>query len=149
MMLEGGPGGSGVETVRNRGSALQKVVGSEFDVVGFDPRGVGRTLPRVSFFLSETEKTEWTLDNPPLVNSTLDATARLYERMRLLGDIAKEKGRAAEAAKHVTTAVVATDMLEITKAHGRDKLLYWGFSYGTVLGATYASMYPVSTVVAI
>ena len=119
------------------GDKFATILGSDYDIIGFDPRGIGHTTPVVSFFESEPELTRWGLQEAPLLNSTPDAFARTVARSQIIGQLANE--RSAEASKHVSTAVVARDMLEITRAHGREKLLYWGFSYGSVLGATCVS----------
>ncbi|KZV89518.1 hypothetical protein EXIGLDRAFT_721388 [Exidia glandulosa HHB12029] len=140
----GGPGVSGVNFVRGLGANMSKIIGDEFDMVGFDPRGIGHTTPQLVVLDTQAEVMTWSLQYPPLINSTVDALAKLHGYWKIMGELAEE--RQAHTAAHMSTAIVARDMLAITKAHGRDKLQYWGFSYGTVLGITYSAMFPVRVV---
>jgi pimeloyl-ACP methyl ester carboxylesterase len=142
LVNPGGPGGSGAMFVAGMGDALQQVVGEEFDIVGFDPRGIGQSTPRLNVFPDQAEGTEWMLKQPtaPLLNSSTDAVARFHAYTSVYNSLAAERMR--YDATNASTASVARDMLEITKAHGRDKIQYWGFSYGSILGATYAAMFP-------
>lgn len=59
-------------------------------------------------------------------NESKESIGKLYANLQLLGDVAKD--RVKDVAEHVSTPVVARDMLSIVKAHGMDKLQYWGFS---------------------
>lgn len=114
--------------------------------MGFDPRSVGHTTPRFSVHLSQTEVDEWVLNEPPLLNASTDALPRLYERYKLRGALSNDTMGANVGGEFASTFDVCRDMLQIMRAHGLDKLNYWGFSYGTILGATYAAMFPVSSV---
>ncbi|GJE90062.1 alpha/beta hydrolase [Phanerochaete sordida] len=138
----GGPGGSGVALVANGGENLQGLVGDDFDIIGFDPRGVARTTPQVTVFPDDAEEAAWRLreQGDPLPNTTADALSRLWAKSQVYGSIANQT--TAHASPYVSTALVARDMLSIMQAHGRDKIQYWGFSYGTVLGSTFAAMFP-------
>ncbi len=66
------------------------------------------------------------MDRPLFVNATVDALGLVYSQAQVLGQLAKD--RTQHSAEHVSTPVVARDMLSIIKAHGQDKLQYWGFS---------------------
>ncbi|TDL14553.1 alpha/beta-hydrolase, partial [Rickenella mellea] len=136
----GGPGGSGVSTILARGESFRAIIGDDYDFIGFDPRGVNFTTPSLDIFKTEVEQKAWAMDRPLFVNATVDALGLAYSQAQVLGQLAKD--RTQHSAEHVSTPVVARDMLSIIKAHGQDKLQYWGFSYGTVLGATYAAMFP-------
>ncbi|EJD44690.1 hypothetical protein AURDEDRAFT_152061 [Auricularia subglabra TFB-10046 SS5] len=136
----GGPGGSGVDIVRAIGQTFSAVIGDEFDHIGFDPRGIGRSTPVLDTMPSDAERMTWSLSLPLSINSSEDAVGKFYGYSHILGTLVEQRQK--KAAQHMSTAIVARDMLAITKAHGRDKLQYWGFSYGTVLGITFAAMFP-------
>ncbi|KAK1231140.1 hypothetical protein PQX77_005746 [Marasmius sp. AFHP31] len=136
----GGPGGSGVDLIRGRGAMLAKVVGPQFDIVGFDPRGVSRSTPRVSFYESRVERELWARSKLRELNMSSDTVASSWARNEITGELAAQRDEHILA--HINTDHTARDMLKITEAHGRKKLQYWGFSYGTVLGSTFAAMFP-------
>lgn len=91
--------------------------------------GVGRTTPTATVFPTAAENLIWQLgqSDDPLPLDTPDAVARLYDNSIVYGDLASTRGQ--NYTQFVSTATVARDMLEITRAHGRDKVLYWGTSY--------------------
>jgi pimeloyl-ACP methyl ester carboxylesterase len=140
------------------GDLLAQVVGDEFDLVSFDPRGVARSTPKVLFYdePGRGEREIWALNEEGVIRGGAGDKFR---------DIEGESGkslestwahavtsnlqageRAGEWLGNVNTEQTAYDMLSIVKAYGREKLMYWGFSYGTVLGSTFATLFPVSTV---
>ncbi|KAF8145888.1 TAP-like protein-domain-containing protein, partial [Mycena galopus ATCC 62051] len=121
---DGGPGGSGVDYVVEVGASIATIVGEQFDIVGFDPRGVSYSTPTVSFFGTAAERALWMPATSnivfPALNQTADAVAQQWARAQILGQ----------------------DMLRITEAFGFEQLQYWGVSYGSVLGSTFAAMFP-------
>ncbi|KAF7346759.1 Abhydrolase-4 domain-containing protein [Mycena sanguinolenta] len=142
LINPGGPGGSGVDMIAWAGPMLSTIIGPEFDIIGFDPRGVGRSTPRISFFASRAEREVWSVQDVTLgsVNSSADALARTWARGIVVGQLAGARDDG--SLRFMNTDHTARDMLKIVQAHGRDKLQYWGFSYGSALGATFAAMFP-------
>ncbi|KAF8959384.1 Alpha/Beta hydrolase protein [Flammula alnicola] len=122
----GGPGGSGVDLVRLAGDSFSTILGPQFDIVSFDPRGIGRSPPHASFFKTDVERVMW--------------GRSLMARAHVVGKLATESDDG--YLRHINTDQTARDMLKIVEAHGRSKIQYWGFSYGSVLGATFAAMFP-------
>ncbi|KAJ6579543.1 TAP-like protein-domain-containing protein [Mycena vulgaris] len=143
LVNPGGPGGSGVDMIAREGAQISTIVGPEFDVIGFDPRGIGRSTPRVSFYESRSERKIWTSNANPRIlsmNASSDALSRAWARAIIDGQLAAERDDG--SLRFINTDHTARDMLRIVQAHGREKIQYWGFSYGSVLGATFASMFP-------
>ncbi|KAJ7499673.1 TAP-like protein-domain-containing protein [Mycena latifolia] len=143
LLNPGGPGGSGVDFVARRGAQISTIVGPEFDVIGFDPRGIGRSTPRASFFESRAEREIWSGSSDPSkmsLNASADALSRAWAWEMILGQLAGERDKG--SLRFINTDHTARDMLQIVQAHGQDKIQYWGFSYGSILGATFASMFP-------
>ncbi|MCF2529247.1 alpha/beta hydrolase [Yinghuangia soli] len=134
----GGPGGSGVDFARYAASQFPRTVRDRYDIVGFDPRGVGHSTPVKC--LSDDAMDEYTqLDQTPDDGSEVSAL--------VTGATAFGKACQAETGPlvaHVSTVDAARDMDQIREALGDAKLYYFGASYGTFLGATYAELFPAN-----
>lgn len=135
----GGPGASGIDLVR---SGLEYSFGEPlieaFDLVGFDPRGVGQsTAVRC---LDTEEMDAYLYDIPAAPRGTPEWEAELTERNR-------EFAAACEAnsdgiLEFITTEQAARDLDLLRAVLGQEELTYLGYSYGTFLGATYAELFP-------
>ncbi|MCZ7421937.1 MULTISPECIES: alpha/beta fold hydrolase [unclassified Micromonospora] len=134
----GGPGGSGFLYTRLVHERFAPSVLARFDIVGFDPRGVGRSGP-VRCFTSQ-EQVYGLLSRsfaapvqPAEIASSIDA-ADEYSRLCA--------ANAGPLLEHLSTRDVARDLDLLRAAVGDDRLSYVGLSYGTLLGATYAALFP-------
>lgn len=123
----GGPGGPGVGQLAAAGDAFMGLA-KEYDVVSFDPRGVGRSSP-VS---CGDDESMWG-------TRTSEAAALLRQLKQIAAACAKHSGPVLD---HIGTVDVARDLDVVRAALGDDKLTYLGFSYGTRLGAVYAAQFP-------
>lgn len=134
LMNPGGPGGSGLGFVSS-GTQLGSGVLDHFDVIGFDPRGVGRST-RLTCASSQLA-TYQQLDSAP---DTPDEQAALDTAAKAVAD---DCGQAAgNLLTHVGTDDVVRDMDTIRQALGETQLNYLGISYGTLLGLRYAQLFP-------
>ncbi|KAI5122028.1 hypothetical protein M0805_008019 [Coniferiporia weirii] len=136
----GGPGGSGISALLGRASLFREILGEGFDLIGFDPRGVGHTSPFVSAFSTSVEAGAFFIGEKGNINVSTSALGDSVAQGRILERLIVDRAR--RAAEHVSTPTVARDMMSIVHAAGQEKLQYWGFSYGTVLGATFAALFP-------
>jgi pimeloyl-ACP methyl ester carboxylesterase len=133
----GGPGAPGVEITRAIGKELFASLNDRFDIVSFDPRGVGESKPAIDCRVNQ--ETEGIYRQPFPTPENLDVGALIDVNLRYIDRcLALNPG----ILPYVSTANVARDMDLLRKAVGDDRLTYLGFSYGTFLGATYASLFP-------
>jgi pimeloyl-ACP methyl ester carboxylesterase len=135
LINPGGPGGSGVSWVRDSASGL-KTLNQRFDLVGFDPRGVGLSSP-VRCLDGQQEDTYNALD--PVLDDSQEKQATIQaDKDFALGC----SQRSAAVLPYLDTVNAARDMDLIRAAVGDAKLSYLGLSYGTYLGQTYAHLFP-------
>ncbi|MFF4246335.1 alpha/beta hydrolase [Streptomyces sp. NPDC001822] len=132
----GGPGGSGVG-ILPRAAASYRELNTRYDLVGFDPRGVAASEGVRCRDDQEQEKSYREIDMTPDTSAeeaafVADGTAFGAGCARLSGTVLP----------HVGTTNAARDMDLIRAALGDDKLSYFGISYGTELGGTYAHLFP-------
>ncbi|HEY4027973.1 MAG TPA: alpha/beta hydrolase [Candidatus Dormibacteraeota bacterium] len=138
LVNPGGPGGSGFTLVRVGGLGFPPELRARFDLVGFDPRGVGLSTP-VRCFASQAEQQAFFASRPPFpTTETEDAT---FIRGAADFDVRCQQRNGA-LLPHMSTANAARDMDLLREALGDAGLSYLGVSYGTYLGATYANLFP-------
>jgi len=130
----GGPGGSGVEFVRENVDLFPRELRRRFDLVGFDPRGVNLSS-RVRCF--DNLDGHFALDPSPDDRSELEA---LVDEAHAFADACQQRNAA--ALPWLSTDDVARDLESIRHAVRDEKLTYLGFSYGTLIGALYAAQFP-------
>ncbi|ETK35322.1 alpha/beta hydrolase [Microbispora sp. ATCC PTA-5024] len=136
LINPGGPGGSGIQYTRSARALFPDGIRSRFDIVGFDPRGVGESTP-VRCMTSKQLDAFVSLDASPDTPEELTTLER--ESKGFADDCEAKSGH---LLPHVGTADAARDMDVLRAVVGDTKLTYLGKSYGTYLGAVYADLFP-------
>jgi pimeloyl-ACP methyl ester carboxylesterase len=134
----GGPGGSGVVGAALAFAGLSdSEITERFDLVGFDPRGVGATQPAVECYTDEEA------DRGVVALGSQGTTVRFTEEdTRAIMERCAEGSGGAEVLPRLGTRDTARDMDVLRAALGEDQLTYLGQSYGTRLGTVYAEQFP-------
>jgi pimeloyl-ACP methyl ester carboxylesterase len=149
-------------------NSLEDASAKYYDIISFDPRGIGLTEPSARCMPDGASWWSWQLrmSTEGVLDSSDAALGRLWSMSHAWGSSCKtfsEGMDGPDIKQYMTTAFVARDMLEIVERHAayvatrtnpkikqtelashraEAKLQYWGFSYGTYLGYTFAAMFP-------
>lgn len=132
----GGPGAGGLDFAEYVVTVMDPQVRANFDIVGFDPRGVGESAPVTC--LTGKQTTRWYRTDPTPDNAKERRT--LWRRAGAISDGCVKNDP--QLARFVGTEETVRDMDVIRRAVGDDALNWFGFSYGTTLGAAYAQQFP-------
>ncbi len=170
----GGPGASGIDFLLGAGALIQAMAdgNKKFEILSFDPRGVGRTTPSADCYRNEYARGNGLIMERAI--GTLGAGEAVLKRKlaqaKGFAEMCAKRGRADDVRNFMSTTSVARDMAKIVDelhvlrhAHDADqdqgdtdarvelrsekqetsaRLNYWGWSYGTDLGNYFASMFP-------
>ncbi len=135
LVNPGGPGGSGIAMAGFVAHGLSPAVAARYDIIGFDTRGVGASVPALhcnpAFFARE---------RPNYIPANAAAERVLIGRAKsYAADCERKYGW---LLPYMTTANIARDMDQIRAATGQRQLSYLGYSYGTYIGQVYATLFP-------
>jgi len=136
LVNPGGPGASGVDTAIGLALTLPEEILARFDIVGFDPRGVGFSAP-VECISDALKDESYAAEPTPRSPEEIDEAIDLYEEV---GDGCEAKY--GDELGNFNTTYTALDMDRLREALGDEQLTYLGYSYGTTLGSTYAELFP-------
>ncbi len=135
LVNPGGPGVSGLPWAPALAQGLSPRVAADYDIVGFDPRGVGSSVPALSCdpgFFSGVR--------PDYIPANAAAEQVLVDRAKTYANDCEQ--RFGWLLPYMTTQDVARDMDTIRAAFGVSKINYYAFSYGTYMGQVYATLFP-------
>ncbi|EIW53437.1 uncharacterized protein TRAVEDRAFT_74763 [Trametes versicolor FP-101664 SS1] len=152
----GGPGGAGKRLATMSGAYFQRLVGEEYDMIGFDPRGIGETEPKTACFSSPEAHAAFVsntvldrgydvgpnltdpLNRYHLIEQQRDADALWKAQFEICAQTMGDQ------LKYMGTSTVARDIDYITTLlEGQDALInFYGLSYGTVIGQYLVNMFP-------
>jgi pimeloyl-ACP methyl ester carboxylesterase len=137
LVNPGGPGASGYDFVKDAASThFSQPVRANYDLVGFDPRGVKRSAPVTCMTDAERDASRAKIY---ALETDVGLAAALADNKAIAAQCAAQTG---PVLGHIDTVSAAKD-LDILRAMVNDsKLNYLGYSYGTFLGSTYASLFP-------
>lgn len=138
VLNPGGPGESGVEAALTMSESMPQSVRDKFDVVGFDPRGVGLSRPAV--WCNSDEENDRLRADPQVDYSPAGVERIESETKAFVQRCVDKMGK--DFLENVGTENVARDLDAMRAALGDEKLTYLGYSYGTRIGATYAEQFP-------
>ncbi len=134
LVNPGGPGGSGL-IYPVLSYYVPKGAGAAYDWVGFDPRGVGTSVPNLS-----CDGDYFPYNRPDYVPTTRALERTWLTKAAGYADACAQVG--GRLLDHMKTTDWVNDMESIRKAFGADRISYYGFSYGTYLGQVYATLHP-------
>lgn len=138
----GGPGGSGVNFVDSASSLLSQRLMDSYDVIGFDPRGVGASTAVDCMTDAEVDANRAAADTGPNDKLTDEQVQEsVTSHAERLEDQCDANTHVEGLLDHIDTISAARDLDILRAVVGDDALSYLGYSYGTYLGATYAELY--------
>jgi len=136
LLNPGGPALPGLDMPSTMAPTLPASVPDEYDLIGFDPRGVGHSTP-ISCGLPSSS------DAAPFPYPAADGS--IQQNIAAARTIAGDCAKIGNELQYFTTANTARDMDRIRLALGAAKISYWGQSYGSYLGAIYTTLFPQHT----
>ena len=135
MVNPGGPGFGGSSLADDASYYFSSDIIDHFDIIAWDPRGTGKSTPAVDCV--DDYDQYFGIDSPP---DSPEEKQALIDASQAFNDECMDNS--GEILPYISTQASATDMNSIRQALGEDKISYFGFSYGSELGATWATMFP-------
>ena len=145
----GGPGESGIGMVETGAPMFGEELRGSYDIIGFDPRGVGQSTPitcwtddEINRYLNGTSNTLFEIMATDVLSSTDSSAQERIDRGASNAARCAKHSEVPELLDHVGTRDVVRDLDVLRATNGNAKLNYLGMSYGTYIGAVYADLFP-------
>ncbi|KAG8717822.1 hypothetical protein FRC08_006551 [Ceratobasidium sp. 394] len=152
----GGPGLSGVNMILYRAEEIMETAGGRYDIVGWDPRGIGLSHPRVGCFQTGEQESDFWKNTIPFAGIEAKGNftdprdlSAFYDQVPQVDILLKKIGEQCIATspdtyQYIGSAAAVRDMLALNDyLEGPNKTVdFWGLSYGTIIGVYFVNMFP-------